>query len=217
VKTGTEDKKKVAILAGLVIVLIGAGYYELRPSVAPPAPRAAAPAPRPAAQPRTAPAGTADRTPAAPSARSGAAPEAQRLTADSFSFGLHSDKLAMSEDVEYEGTGRNIFSTESTPPVNIEPPASNGRITNQNNASAEVPPGPPQPAPPPTIDLKYFGYEQSRDKSMKAFLVHGDDIFMAKTGEIVDHRYKVGSISVSSIQITDMAYNNTQTLPLMQN
>jgi hypothetical protein len=99
-------------------------------------------------------------------------------------------------------------------PIKIDLPIASARLKGPNVTAPGPPPGPPKP---PAIDLKYFGYTQDGDKSLKAFFVHGDDVFMARPGEIVNHRYKVGTIAPGSVQVTDLSYNSTQTLPMQAN
>jgi hypothetical protein len=200
---GTENKKQVYILIVLAVVILGAGGYELYQNFASPAP-APRPTPPPAARTARTNPGPATGTSAAPAGQ-----EAQKLSNEGIDPTLHFDQLAQSEDVQYGGTGRNIFSAQSAPvaiPKPLEPP--------RPKPGMPVATAPPAPPRPPAIDLKYFGYSQGMDKSLKAFFVHGDDIFMASTGQVVDHRYKVGSIHPNSVEVTDMGYNNTQTLTL---
>jgi hypothetical protein len=192
---GLENKRQVYLVVVLFTFILGFGGYQLYKQFA-----------APATPVRTVP--TPVSTPAAVN-RGATAPEAEKLTNAGIDPTLHFDKLAQSEDVHYAGTGRNIFSADSTPVV-IEKPLKSARAT----APAVVVPVAPGPPRPPAIDLKYFGYTQAKDKSLKAFFTHGDDIFMARVGEIVDHRYKVGAINPMNAQVTDMSYDNTQTLPL---
>ena len=72
---------------------------------------------------------------------------------------------------------------------------------------------------PPPIDLKFFGYEIARGGDRKAFLLHGDDVFIAAVGDVRGStiRYKIVQIAPMSIQVLDIPYNNTQSLPLIQN
>ncbi len=208
-KTGAEDKRKVIILIALLAVVIPAGIWEVSGFFASPR------KPAPAAAPVTAQE-MVESPPASQASSAGQfeGPEAEKVTSTGIDTTLHRDKLAQSEDVEYAGTGRNIFSADSAP-LRIESPLASAR---QNpNVVATVPVEPPQPPKPPAIDLKYFGYSETKDKTLKAFLVHGDDIFMARPGEVIDHRYRVSSISPGSVQVTDLAYNNTQTLPISGN
>ena len=197
---GLENKRNVALVIVLFTALFGYGGYLIYNSFSAPS----VPSQSPSAQTGT-PNGAA--APGKPSAGGG---EAQRLSNAGIDPSLHFDKLAQSEDVHYEGSGRNIFSAESVP-VAIPTPLSSGR-----NDLAKLPAPPPGPPKPPDIDIKYFGYEQDQDKSFRAFFVHGDDIFIARSGEIVDHRYKVGAIHPLNVEVTDLAYNNTQTLALAQ-
>lgn len=130
---------------------------------------------------------------------------AQKLGNDGIDVTMHLEALAQSEQVDYSGTGRNIFSPESVP-VKIDTP-----IAPPRPAEAVVV-APPAPVKPAAIELKYLGYSQTEDKVLQAVLVHGEDIFMAKTGDIVSHRYKVGAIQAVSVQVTDLTRNYTQTI-----
>ena len=208
---GTENKRQVYMVIGLFVVVIAAGIYELSdyfggPSAPPPPPPVV----------KTVPQGTTSGARPAQGARAGTTgqgPDAEKLTNPDLDPTVHFDKLAGSEDVEYAGTGRNIFSADSGP-VDIPEPLHNARANDEPRAT--LPPVYVAPSAP-SIYLKYFGYTQTKDKTMKAFFSHGDDVFMAKTGEIVDHRYKVGAIQQGSVQVTDLSYNNTQTLTLSAN
>lgn len=197
-KTGADDRKKVIMLVVLLVIAVPIGVWELWGFIASPK--------SPQAESKAAASG-----PLATVAVVVNGPEAVKLSADSVDPTLHLDKLAQSEDEDYRGTGRNIFSADSIP-IKFDKEIAPARPL--TTTAVYVPPPPPQ-APP--IDLKYFGYSQDGAKSIKAFLVHGEDIFMAKSGEIIDHRYKVGNISPGSVQVTDLSYNNTQTLPISAN
>jgi hypothetical protein len=198
---GTEKKGQVYLVIGLFAVIVVFGGWEIYGFFASPAPTAA-----PVAVPVPAQLNGAAKP-------SPANPDAQKLSNAGIDPSLHFAKLAESESVEYSGSGRNIFSAESAP-VHIEAPAKSARA---DQAALNLPPAKPEPPKPPAIDLKYFGYTQAKDKSLQAFFVHGDDIFVAKPGDIVDHRYRVDAIRQASAQVTDLGYNNTQTLPLMGN
>jgi hypothetical protein len=143
-----------------------------------------------------------------------AGPEAKKRPGTGLDPSLHLDKLAASESLEYAGTGRNIFSADSAPVVIPQPI---GAARPNLTQITPVQTGPPPPPKPPDIDLRYFGYAAAKNGARKAFFLRGDDVFEAAAGEIVNHRYKVVAVDPRSVQVTDLSYNNTQTLQLVAN
>ena len=125
------------------------------------------------------------------------------LLAHSLDPSLRFDLLKSSEDITYKGTGRNIFRSEAPPPEIPTPlPA------DQQPKPVYTPP------PPPPIDLKFYGFAGPKGGSKRIFLLKGEDIFLAKEGDIVDRRYKIMHIGPNSVEVQDVLTNNTQTLPL---
>ena len=209
-RLGTENKRQVYILIALAVVIVCVSGYEIKDIFFSSAPTPARPVPaasRPSG-PQAAPV-SGSATAAIPTTFSG--PEAQKISNADIDPALHLDKLALSEQVEYMGNGRNIFSAQSAP-ARIESPVAGARPGQPGQPAVKAGPVVPEKPKPPAIDLKYFGYTQSKDKSIQVFLSRGDDIFIARSGEIVEHRYKVGAILPGSVQVTDLSYNNTQLL-----
>lgn len=202
-RTGAENKTKVAVAAVLgivVLVMLVRFLFDFFGGSSAPAPQTAS-----VSQPSVA------STPAQPSQNSRPAGTAKKVGHINLDPTLHIELLARAESISYTGTGRNIFS-QSSVPVNIPLPKAPARPIMSVAAS-----GPPPPPPPPPIELKFFGFAAQKSGSKRAFLLHGDDIFLASEGDVVNHRYKVVRILPFSIQVEDIPYHNTQNLPLVQN
>jgi hypothetical protein len=200
-KAGTEDKKKVYIAAGLGVFVLGLAVYTFKDSFGGSAPP---PAPPPAVA----------QAPARPATSRTASREASKAAKADLNLDptLHPELMAQAESLEYTGNGRNIFSLTSVP-VDIPKPVAPARP----NPSLAAQTGPPPVAPPPPIDLKFFGYSSRQSGARRAFLLKGDDVFVASEGDVVDHRYKVVKIAPMSVEVEDIPYANTQSLPLVAN
>jgi hypothetical protein len=138
---------------------------------------------------------------------------AKRMASTSSSLDPTLDETAMlrTEGLVYSGTGRNIFSAISMPveiPKNV-PSARPGVVL------PVLPPMPVGPPPPPPINLKYFGTAVRLNGRRQAFLLQGEDVYLAAEGDIVARKYRIVSIGATSIQVEDLVNQDTQTLPLI--
>jgi hypothetical protein len=209
-------QKKVAAVAGFLVLAVGILYFELPHGGPAPAPATAAPVVTTAPTPPGPIAGGAGTKagvviPIPPGNAVGSAAKSLGTTSAQLDPTLRMAAMLMTESVVYSGSGRNIFSASSTP-VDIPKPIASVRT---GKAVVGPPPLPPGPPPPPPIDLKFFGTATAGNGVRRAFLLHGEDVFLASDGDIVQRRYKVISVAANSIVVEDMANSNRQTLPLL--
>lgn len=219
-----KDKKTILVgsIFGVLLLLFVVYAYSAffggssNPAAAPAPAEVNAPAETPpsetpssgAARPRSSSRGGGTGMGAAP----GIAATKMARTSASLDPTLHESAMLRTESLVYSGTGRNIFSATYTPPVvipkNVPSARPNAAAMAAAAAAAAAPP------PPPPIDLKFFGDAIRAHGPRQAFLLHGDDVYLASEGDIVARKYKIISIGTTNIQVEDLQDNNTQSLPL---
>ncbi len=217
-RSGAENRKKTiaaGALGAVALVCLFIMYNSLfgGTSAAPPPTIAPINTPARATKAAPAPAQAATQAPANAAHTSMPGVDAVKLASTSASLDPTLDETAMhrTENLVYSGNGRNIFSLTYTPPPPPIPPKVPSPRPKPGPVFPTAPVGPP---PPPPINLKFFGTAKRASGPLQAFLLQGDNVYLASAGEIVAHKYKILSINLNSIQVEDLQYNNTQMLQL---
>ena len=205
-KLGTENRKQMIAAAVLGVLLLLIAAYEFTSFSSTNASTATAPLanlPTPTASSSARPAGR--RGSVTTPGKNAPAPQNLDPT-------LHLDQLALTEQIKYEGSGRNIFIAQAD--AVIPTPGSTGATDHETK---NIPYPIPAVAPPPSIPLKFFGFASHSGETKKIFLSKAEDVWIAGEGEIVDRRYKVVRISPTSVEIQDLVVSGpAQNIPLTQ-
>ena len=194
-KIGAQDRKKVIIMAVLLVVAVPLTIHSFRSFGNPSLP--AAPS-----EPQATSTDTNTSRPPVQKKRSGI-PQVRQQTLDPT---LRTDILMASQKIEYSGGTRNIFRAVEPPPPPPPKPI----------APVRPNPGPVvyEPPPKPQIPLLFYGFSNRPGEPKKAFLKEGDNIFVAVEGDVVERRYKIVKITNTFILVEDILNNNQQTINL---
>jgi hypothetical protein len=208
VKLGIENRKQLIAAGVLGALLLLVGGYEFTTFSST---NASTTTTIPATESVAPPSSTRGKTAAARHG-SGAVAGKKERAPQSLDPTLRLDQLALTEQITYEGSGRNIFVSQADPVI----PQPNGTGTTdqpQKDRVIQIQAAPP----PPPIPLKFFGFANQTGENKKIFLSKAEDVFIAGEGEIVDRRYKVVKISTASVEIQDLVVSGPpQNIPLTQ-
>ncbi len=230
------DRKKLAILGGLLAVLIIV-FLVNRTSdgpqaAAPPAAPGIPAAPNPAPLRRTA--STDSSAPGLmPPQRGGSNRRAEASIQDfkptlklpegvdvsRIDPSLKLDLMAKLQATPLEGGERSLFEfgAEPRPPLpHVDPVKPQPLPVVPAALVAAAPAAPPKPVIPP-IPLKFYGYvSESEGPSRRAFFLDGEDIVVAGENDLIRNRYKIIRIGINSAVVEDTTNKNQQTLPLVE-
>jgi hypothetical protein len=202
VKVGTENRRNTILAAVLGVVAVIAVAYQFIPSSSTIA------STETNANPVTPPGAPTHQT---TRHGSGSGSSKKEHPPQSLDPTLHLQQLAATEQIKYEGSGRNIFVSQAE--VEIPKPLAPGAVGPNDPKPYQVPAVTAQ-AP---IPLKFFGFANQPGEAKRVFLSKGEDVFIAGEGEIVDRRYKVVRISATSVEIQDVVGSGPpQSIPLTQ-
>ena len=244
-KFGTEDKKKVWVLAGLGVVAAYFVYSNLFSDSSPaPAPKSALVTDRERIAAEAT--GTAPAAVPGPLAASQQAAPPRQLGGASRSRGdefhpslrskrkedqinpltvdptLHLDLLAKVQNVKLDGGQRNLFQFGAAEVAHLsgeEPKIvpKRPRMGPEPPAPPAPPPLPPPPPPMPPITMKYYGLATKRiDGKKTGFFLDGDEIILATEGMIVKKRYKIMRINPETVVVQDLEVKRDQTLKIAE-
>ncbi len=139
---------------------------------------------------------------------------------------LHLAVLDRVRSVGNVGGKRSLFDFYTPPP----PPPPEVKI----DVKEEKKPEPPKPdaakiaaakaaaeakKPPPPIPLKYYGFTGSpedTDTRRHGLFLDGEEILVAAEGDLLEDRYRIQKIQLTSVEVTDVVEDNTQTLPIVE-
>jgi hypothetical protein len=131
---------------------------------------------------------------------------------------LHLEVLAKLQSVTIDGSHRSVFEFGQPPaptPTKEELAKRKQAVPDPLLAKAPPPAPPSGPPPPPPIPLKFFGYVSPVSAGGKrAFFLEGDDVHVVNEGDLVKRRYRIVRIGVNSVVVEDTQFKNQQTLPL---
>ncbi len=113
---------------------------------------------------------------------------------------------------DYTGVKKDIFRP-------LKAPVARAAVKKAPEPVAPAVAAPPPPPPPPTLlekfvsSLKFLGFlEKKRDKTI--FLGSGEDVFLARSGDIIGARFRVTGITDTALRLTDEVTGEEATLDL---